>query len=205
MRRAVMSDDVVRLVRAAQRMARLAQDIGERAQRDPDPPSLRGDGPVTHDVPAERLVHAAHDAMAAHRRQPDFGAPAIFRNPVWLLMLELFAARRTGAAVSVKAASLTLGSAASTANRTILDLERLGVIASLSDEKDARRRLLSLTADADAVLQRYLGQWIERREPALRLSMKLSQSNLDPQESDDTPAMHSQMDRSTSGIETILQ
>lgn len=208
MRRVVASDDVVRLVRAAERMARLAQEIGARAQSASTSPSdadiSRADPPAT--CPStERLVQASRDAIAAHLGQPDFGAPAFFRNPAWLLLLELFVADRSGAAVSVKAACLTLGGATSTAMRTILDLERLDLIASRSDEKDARRRLLTLTPRAEAALRVYLNRMVEQAEPSIRLSLKMSQGHDDPRECHAPHPIQPSTDRSVLGIETILQ
>jgi len=208
MRRALIDDDVVRLVRAAQRMARLAQDIGERAQKAPLAPCAEESTETERAAtcpPAERLVAASREAIADCRRLPDFGAPVFFRNPVWLLMLELFTAERSGVSVSVKSASLTLGGAASTANRTILELERLELIRSVSDQTDARRRLLKLTPAADATLQAYLIQQIENREPSVRVSLKLSQSAGAPDQQSAAVSIHPLLDRPARGMETALQ
>ncbi len=208
MRKILIDDDVVRLVRAAQRMARLAQDIGERAQQGTALPDHGDQVTVEHVATCpstERLIQASRDAMAAYRRQPDFDAPAIFRNSTWLLMLELFTADRSGVAVPVKAASLTLGGATSTANRTILDLERLGLIRSVSDETDARRRLLKLTPHADTILQIYLGQQIERSEPSLRMSLKLTPADPQTDQNDAAALINSPMDRTIRGPENTLQ
>lgn len=206
MRRLIRDDDVARLVRAAERMARLAQDISERGSQERDPsPDATPDGENPPPLPTEKLLDASRQAIAAHLAQPDFDAPAIFRNPEWILMLELFAARRTGVAVSVKSASLTLGGSASSANRTLLDLERLGLIASGSDEKDARRRLLTLTERAEAMLHAYLSKQAERRLPPMRLSLKLSHVQAEDDAALAPCDIHSPTDASTPGMESTLQ
>ncbi|WP_294306606.1 hypothetical protein [Sphingomonas yabuuchiae] len=206
MRRLIRDDDVARLVRAAERMARLAQDISERGSQETDAsPDATPDIESPPPLPTEKLLDASRQAIAAHLAQPDFDAPAIFRNPEWILMLELFAAGRTGVAVSVKSASLTLGGSPSSANRTLLDLERLGLIASASDEKDARRRLLTLTDRAESILYAYLSKQLERRMPPMRLSLKLSHA---PSEDDAALVSHeinSPADASAPGMECILQ
>lgn len=208
MRRVRVDDDVGRLVRAAEQMARLAHDIAERGKRENAQPltaEQAADGDLKPQVPPERLMQASKIAMAAHLQLPDFGAPAIFRTPEWLLMLELFAANRSGSDVSVKAASLTLGGAPSTANRAILELEQLGLIASSSDEKDARRRLLKLTPHAESILHDYLSRQSEHRPPAMRVSLKVSRFETDDEVQVPGADTSSIMDRSNSGTESILQ
>lgn len=206
MRRVIRDGDIARLVRAAERMARLAQEISERGNPEADAlPAAESVAERPSHPPPERLLDASRQAVSAHLAQPDFGVSSIFRNPEWILMLELFAAGRTGVAVSVKSASLTLGGSPSSANRTLLDLERLGLIASASDEKDARRRLLTLTDRAESILYAYLSKQLERRMPPMRLSLKLSHA---PSEDDAALVSHeinSPADASAPGMECILQ
>lgn len=208
MQHLIVADDVARLVRAAERMARLAQDIAQRGREKEMVGSPANDVISQHDgVPAqvgESLVHASKRAMAAHLQQPDFGAPAIFRSPAWLLMLELFVAGRSNEPVSIKSASLTLGSAPSTANRTILELERRGLVASVGDARDARRRLLKLTPYAEAVLNDYLSQQGECRPLPMRVSLKVSQSDALEDQDDSACEITPISDRSVSEPETIL-
>lgn len=206
MRRTSIDDDMMRLVCAAQRIVRLARDIGERAQQDREQsPAAVPTGDPLSGSSLDLLFQASRDAAAAHGRLPDFGAPSIFRNPIWLLMLELFSARLGGTTVSVKAASLTLGGAPSTANRTILELERLDLICSASDETDARRRLLALTPRAEAILRNYLSQQIERREPSLRMSIRVAHQDLHENSHEIESRNHPVSDRSICGSETVLQ
>jgi DNA-binding MarR family transcriptional regulator len=208
MQRVVIAEDVARLVRAAERMARLAQDIATRERETERPSSsneIASGSPVSvPQVPGERLVHASRHAITAHLQQPDFGAPTIFRNPEWLLMLELFVAGHAKDPVSIKAASLTLGRTPSSANRAILELERRGLVASVSDVNDARRRLLQLTPYAESVLRDYLSRQSEYRQMPLRVSLKVSQSAPDHIAQEDGNTTYPLSDRSAPETETVL-
>ncbi len=207
MRRVVPHDDVERLVRSAQRLARLAQTIGERAQVDTGTSVGINNGrdALVEPIAPVRLVEAAREAIAAHLAQPDFGAPALLRNRNWLLMLELFIAKSCGAPMPVKAACLTLGGPTSTALRIILELERFGLIASSSDDKDARRRLLMLTVHAEEGLRLYLTNRSDQADLPLRLSLKLTK-HVDA--SGDVPSddlMQPRLARSNHELDTVLQ
>jgi DNA-binding MarR family transcriptional regulator len=208
MQRVVVAEDVARLVRAAERMARLAQEIATR-ERETARTSSSNDVASTppasvSQAPGERLVHASRHAITAYRQQPDFGAPTIFRNPEWLLMLELFVAGHANDPVSIKAASLTLGRTPSSANRAILELERRGLVSSISDDSDARRRLLRLTPYAESVLRDYLIRQSEYRQMPLRVSLKVSQSESDGIGHEDRNQTSPLSDRSAPETETVL-
>ncbi|KTF69084.1 hypothetical protein ACNFJ7_13090 [Sphingomonas sp. HT-1] len=207
MQHAIVADDVARLVRAAERMARLAQDIAQRGREKATLTTSADEASQRDDLPSyvgEKLVDASKRAIAAHLQQPDFGAPALFRNAEWLLMLELFVAGRSNKPVSIKAASITLGRAPSTANRTILELERRGLVASSGDVQDARRRLLKLTPYAEAVLGEYLNQQSDLRLLPMRMSLKVSQSGDQEDAHSSAHEIPSISDRSVSEAETTL-
>jgi DNA-binding MarR family transcriptional regulator len=221
MRRVLANDDVARLARSAERLVRLAQAINERAKEwdgpEPQPvpvPAIAG--PDLPAVAAEPLVQAARDAIRAHRSRPDFGAPGMFHARAWPLMLELFIAESCGDDMPVKSACLALGGSQTSALRCILDLERLSVVESRSDEKDGRRRLLKLSASARRQLEDYLAQCgganggAEGHRP-IRVSLRMTTRSLTDDETaergscDIRPEVAPGSARSGFGIEMVSQ
>lgn len=214
MRRITACDDMARLTRSAERLVRLAQAINERTQDWSNLPAAPGhDLSVTPcNTAADATgphVQAARELIQAHRNQPDFGAPALFQNRLWLLILDLFIADSKQADVAVKAACLSLGGSQTTSLRCILDLERLGIVESRADVSDGRRRLLSLSATARQTLQDYLARHGETRGKAVRLSMRMTTHQFDENEqmvNEDTrnsAVIDARMDRSATGCETL--
>jgi DNA-binding MarR family transcriptional regulator len=121
--------------------------------------------------PDEDLLTLAKSLLQTLAEQPDFGARDIVVNPAWQLFLELFVAQLEQKPVPVTNACLSLGTAQTTALRYLTDLERRGLIASVSDPADGRRRLLRLTPHVETELRRYLRRAAD--EPGLGLRIRV--------------------------------
>lgn len=169
----LLNDDVARLARSAERLVRLVEEISKRDVGNGALAELPGVKPAHTQLDQatanDALAHAAHDAIAAHISRPHFGNPSIFQNRIWVLMLELLLAGLAGKRMPVTNACLLLGGAQTTALRAILDLERRGIVSSVMDETDGRRRLIELSAACEAQLRTYL-----IREPSSGRTMRLA-------------------------------
>jgi DNA-binding MarR family transcriptional regulator len=82
------------------------------------------------------------------QRNRTFGG-ALFGEPAWDILLELYTVGRTGRQLSVSGACYSSGVPVSTALRWISRLEKEGWIVRIDDPSDARRSWLKLSNDAD--------------------------------------------------------
>jgi DNA-binding MarR family transcriptional regulator len=128
---------------------------------------------LTGQEPDDDLIPIANSLLQALTEQPDFGARDIVFNPAWQLFLELFVAQLEQRPVPVTNACLSLGTAQTTALRYLTDLERRGLIASVSDPADGRRRLLRLTPHVEAELRRYLRHAADGQAPGFRIRVRV--------------------------------
>ena len=80
-------------------------------------------------------------ALSRSQSRPNFGAPDLFGNALWSLMLELLLAEMDGEAVPVSNACISLGGPQSTAIRLLNCIEKRGLVVSQPDPSDGRRRL----------------------------------------------------------------
>lgn len=175
MRRSAAEHEVARLARTAEHLVRLAREIGERRLQEdlPSPSGLRLVGRPGREMGERDLSVAARDALEAYWAMPDFGVPELFRTPAWMLMLKLFLEGGEEGGMPVKVACLTLGGAQTTAHRDLLDLERRGLIVSVSDPLDGRRRLVRLSSMARDVLVRFLASPTGSRTGQSPISLKI--------------------------------
>jgi hypothetical protein len=128
----------------------------------------------------EDLAACANGLLRALAEQPDFGARDILFNPAWQLFLELFVAQLEQRPVPVTNACLSLGTAQTTALRYLTDLERRGLIASVADPADGRRRLLRLTPHVEAELRRYLRDSVDEQGLGLRIRVRVGVPGREP-------------------------
>lgn len=127
----------------------------------------------------EVLLRVATSLLQALGEQPDFGARDVVFSPAWQLFLELFVAQLQQKPVPVTNACLSLGTAQTTALRYLTDLERRGLIASVADPADGRRRLLRLTPHVEAELRRYLRNAADDQGPGLRIRVRVPMAGLE--------------------------
>jgi DNA-binding MarR family transcriptional regulator len=177
MREHVSGDELRRISRSAERLSRL---LKLACDRQVDGSSVIGLQRLTSDLsiaaePAsgDDLLALAKSLLRALAEQPDFGARDIVFSPAWQLILELFVAQLEQKPVPVTNACLSLGTAQTTALRYLTDLERRGLIASISDPADGRRRLLRLTPQVESELRSYLQNAVGGQGPGLRIRVRV--------------------------------
>lgn len=88
-------------------------------------------------------------------REVEF-ASALFGEPAWNILLDLYVEASTNRKVSVSSACLAARVPATTALRWISILEREELVVRNQDPRDCRRTFVELTPDACSKMQRYL-------------------------------------------------
>lgn len=81
---------------------------------------------------------------------------ALFADPAWDMLLDLFASSAEGRRVSVSSACLASGVATSTALRWVSELEDAGCVARHPDPTDGRRTFLTISPQAADAVERWL-------------------------------------------------
>ena len=115
-----------------------------------------------HGRPYENISASKHVGMLARhylslrQKRARMFAPALFEDPAWDILLDLFAHRVSGHEVSVSSACMASGVAASTALRYLAKLEAHGFIVRHRDENDGRRIFLSLTDGTAHAMEKWL-------------------------------------------------
>jgi DNA-binding MarR family transcriptional regulator len=96
----------------------------------------------------------------AHRllRPKHLNDEEIFGEPAWDILLDLYVHQAQNEKVSVKSACIESGAPTTTALRWLNILEMKGLVNSLEDPDDSRRRLIRLTAEGYEAMTRYLNE-----------------------------------------------
>lgn len=101
-------------------------------------------------------------ALAAYRarrvRNQGFGeeAAALFGEPSWDMLLDLYVSTGRGRRVSIKSSCVAADAPATTAQRHIQNLVRHGLIAREADCEDGRRSWLRLTPRGEDLMTRVM-------------------------------------------------
>lgn len=113
-----------------------------------------------------RRVDAARMLYRARRwRDRLFGDPALFGEPGWDLLLDLYLARADGKRVPVTSACIGAAVPTTTALRWLGALEEQGLITRQSDNSDARRVFVELSDRANAAMDDWLSRYLRGIEP----------------------------------------
>lgn len=146
-------------------MTRLARQARSRRLRTGAPSSLApvadsrvcGDPGAEADSESEGLRLARRLYLIRRCRDRAFGpAAAVFRDPAWDMMLDLFAARLEGRRTSVSSAAIAACIPQTTAIRLVDQLIDRKLIRRIADENDGRRSLLEMTPMAVDMMWRFL-------------------------------------------------
>ena len=105
---------------------------------------------------AARGAVIARRYLASRRRRCELFASALFSDPAWDMLLDLFAARAEGRRISVSSACIASGVATSTALRWVTQLEADGLVKRRPDPRDGRRTFLEISVDAAESVERWL-------------------------------------------------
>ena len=98
------------------------------------------------DLDARNLSVALQLYEARRRRDAAASIKGLFGEPGWDILLDLFIARKTRAALQVSSVCAGAGVPSTTILRWIARLEREGLLSRTADQDDARRRYVSLTS-----------------------------------------------------------
>ncbi|QIQ87795.1 MarR family winged helix-turn-helix transcriptional regulator [Erythrobacter sp.] len=104
----------------------------------------------------ETAVEAAERAYKDRRKRAEEFDDALFGEPAWDILLDMFIHQSRSEEVTVKSACIGSGAPNTTALRWLKVLENYGLIQSKPDPNDQRRRLLALTAEGFEAMTRYL-------------------------------------------------
>lgn len=90
---------------------------------------------------------------------------ALFGEPGWDILLDLYIAQRRHREIQVSSVCLDAGVPSTTILRWIARLEKEGLIYRVADHADARRRYVRLTEDGHQMMRRILGE-LSRSAPS---------------------------------------
>lgn len=105
-----------------------------------------------------KLERAKQIYRNRRRREQVFGDAALFGEPAWDIMLDLYVAGAEDKRVAVTSACIGSAVPATTALRWIKILEERGLIEREVDEVDARRIFVRLSATGFALMDEYLAE-----------------------------------------------
>ena len=138
------------VARIAGVLARLAEDEG---------PGAVGERHMTFDAgPAEAVIEpqTVRAALRARRLRDGFFGEGLFEDPAWDMLLDLFAAEREGARVSVSSLCIAAAVAPTTALRWLNRLVGEGLLERHPDPQDKRRAFVALSARGSGAMRGYL-------------------------------------------------
>ena len=98
----------------------------------------------------------ARQIVKARKMLTEFFHPSLFADPARDILLDLFIAAEDGKSISTTSCCVAAEVPATTALRWIERLERDGLLRSMPDHRDGRRRMLTLTPAAHDAMRRYL-------------------------------------------------
>jgi DNA-binding MarR family transcriptional regulator len=104
---------------------------------------------------ATATVERIRTVLRARRMRDQFFEPALFADPAWDILLELYLAELAQYRASVGTVCIGAAVAATTALRWINLLEKKGLVLRRPDPNDARRFYLSLSAEATKAMDSF--------------------------------------------------
>lgn len=96
--------------------------------------------------------------LRQRRLRDRYFEPDLFADPAWDILLDLAAARAEHRRVSVTSLCSAAAVAPTTALRWIAQMEAMGILCSVPDEEDKRRRYVSLSDSAAGSMARYFDE-----------------------------------------------
>lgn len=92
---------------------------------------------------------------------------ALFGEPGWDILLDLYIAQRRRMEIQVSSVCLDAGVPSTTILRWIARLEKEGLIYRIADNADARRRYVRLTEEGHQMMRRILGELSRSASPGM--------------------------------------
>ncbi|MEP9359957.1 hypothetical protein [Sphingomonas sp. KR3-1] len=202
--------DITRVVRSAERFTKGLQQLqlklDELVQQSAE--QIDSSNIIFSNSASDNLgASEVRIALSRSKSRPTFGAPDLFGNALWSLMLELLLAEMDGEAVPVSNACISLGGPQSTAIRLLNCIEKRGLVVSHPDPRDGRRRLLRLAESVRARLIAHLVTEHSGGAVRFRVNMKLTEMHEDSVESsreDEVPTLHlARMDEKAPALDAV--
>lgn len=149
-----------RLIEAANELLLIAHDLDNMAKPSgiEDDTATPGGQDHAHDDHPAMIDHARRAYADRRLRERIFDCPALFGEPAWDILLDLFVAQKARKSISVTSACIGSQVPSTTALRWIAVLEQYGLVIREDDPKDKRRAILRLTSDAYAKMTNYFSQ-----------------------------------------------
>lgn len=155
--------DEERLRRLTEGMARISRFAADVMRHGALPADL-GDRRSTYgsEPPPSGQVRAPEVRRVIHRRQlrskffGQFGGEALFEDPAWDMLLDLFAAELEGVQVSVSSLCIAAGVAPTTALRWIAKMTEMELFIRHPDPADRRRAFMTLSPRASEAMHAYM-------------------------------------------------
>ncbi len=145
-----------RLIAAANELLAMAAELEEEAARGYAPGAARVGATLEDDA---RWLHQARRLYLDRRSRGDvFGDEALFGEPAWDLLLDLFIAAKEGKRVPVTSACIGAAVPTTTALRWLSLMEQRSLILREADPADARRVFVRLSADAYSRMVTYFAR-----------------------------------------------
>lgn len=119
-------------------------------------PDNKSQREVRHEDDTPKLRKIAIGELNRRRARLDFFDSALFSEPAWEILLDLFVATLDDKRVSVTSACLATSCPPTTALRWIGILEKKGLIFRSEDPRDQRRSWLSMTEKGEFRMRSYL-------------------------------------------------
>lgn len=128
-----------------------------------------GEGPWVDD----RLAAAAAAVHRARQRRAQHFNPALFSEPAWDMLLELFVNRTRGLRVATTHLCAASGTPLATCVRWIGTLEAQGLLRRYRVPEDRRLTLIELTASAYDAMRGYIAQEVLRQHSTEAIEERL--------------------------------
>ena len=140
-------DNDAALAELDQVLARLGAEVEKRARPVERPAIAAAEAPAEGATQDRGELAAKAAAIYAGRRKREqiFGVPAIFADPAWDIMLDLFVANAKGRSISVSCSTVAAAVAPTTALRWIQTLIDYDLLKRVPDPVDRRRCFLQLS------------------------------------------------------------
>lgn len=137
-----------------ERLAGLAEEFGRRAAEvaEREPPASHSTDPDPDTV----LVARARKVMDHRRMRSRFLPAELFHEPAWDMLLALYVAQHDRRTMNVKTLVSYAEAPATTSQRWIDHLHKLGLIERVTDMVDRRRVEVQLSEAGIAAIRRYL-------------------------------------------------
>jgi len=127
-----------------------ASELGDRRTR------FDGEPAIGHAVRPQDVRRVIHRRQLRSKFFGQFGGEALFEDPAWDMLLDLFAAELEGTQVSVSSLCIAAGVAPTTALRWIAKMTEMELFIRHPDPADRRRAFMTLSPRASEAMHAYM-------------------------------------------------